>query len=215
MNMTMTAEMNHLLLTAIAYASRSERAEAMAILTELGISYETAQYVGSLDPFLLREVAESFDGFFDVKMDERQLNMSISSCLSVVEQSAIFDEAICLGATREMMKKLCKMSFNDFQSRRRRLDLCENRGRPEALSKSERHRLEEAHNRLRDEFATDYLGLLIALARATHLTINRIDTYYVREQGLETLTATCVLAYRGDEAEKSTPVLTQQRQVAL
>lgn len=149
---------------------------------QLGISRHTFDDLSSMNISELHSVANTL--FFDIEVNERALNLSVQRVLQSRDRNTLIDDAIRLGASRQIMQLLANMSYNEFNRRRADLNIDDIRWRPTQLTTDDYDNLATLHSqygRTQESginSGLEHLNCLVFLSERTKIDLNRIYSYY-------------------------------------
>lgn len=151
---------------------------------QFGLSDELFARIAKLNVNELLQIAGS--GIYKLELNERSLNIVTQNALNSRNHDRVIEDALKLGASRDLMKRYLKMPGEIFRKRRTQLNIGnDDRTRPRKLSGDEYDRLADLHNLYVKttpvNSGEDHLRCLIYLSEHTGIDLNRIDSYYYLE----------------------------------
>lgn len=121
---------------------------------------------------------QNIEPFYQIIIDVNRLKLAVKQVTNAVDRDNLYNEAILLGAAKSTMKELCKMSSTQFAVRRKSLGIETSRVRPKCLTNYEDSDLIDAWHECKGE--RDSLVLLIKMAKHSGIEINRIYSYFIK-----------------------------------
>lgn len=154
------------------------------VYRDFGVSDQTFELLKELNNGEMVQVTAT--PILQLHINDNLLNQGIQRVLQGRARHKLINDAIRLGASREIMQDFASISHNQFNRQRHKLGLSEApRRRPSKIKSDDYYRLSALHSRYGQDNSLDskidQLRCLVYLAEQSAIDINRIYQHFWRD----------------------------------